>query len=174
MANLTDAEIIKCAEECIGDIPPCGVCPFDEDAIATSECMGEVIKNLLSIINRLQDEREALINGQETLQKTIVEQKAEIERLKKGRLINADELFAKFAGHSDYHGDTILCVIEAMSEGKFVDVARPLDTDKIKTEAIKEFWDRLKKEKVTHKNLGEMVYVEDGDNLVKELTERKE
>ena len=80
---MTDKEVVKCAEECIGDIPPCGVCPFDEDAIATSECMGEVIKNLIGIINRLQDEREALINGQETLQKTIVEQKAEIERLQK-------------------------------------------------------------------------------------------
>ena len=74
---MTDKEIVKCAEKCIEDIPHCGVCPFDKDSIATSECMGEVIKNLLNIINRLQDEREALINGQETLQKTIVEQRAE-------------------------------------------------------------------------------------------------
>ncbi len=35
--------------------------------------------------------------------------------------------------------------------------------------AIKEFWNRVKAEKFTHKNLGELVYVEDGDNLVKEM-----
>ena len=46
--------------------------------------------------------------------------------------------------------------------------------DRLKSKAIKEFWEKLKKEKVTHKNLGEIVYVEDGDVLVKELTEQKE
>lgn len=38
--------------------------------------------SVFDLINRIQDEKQALINGQETLQNTIVEQKAEIERLK--------------------------------------------------------------------------------------------
>ena len=38
-----------------------------------------------------------------------------------------------------------------------------------KSEAIKEFWDKLKKETMTHRNLGEIVYVEVGDDLVKEM-----
>ena len=38
----------------------------------------------------------------------------------------ADELCSKFAGHSDYHGDTILSTIRCIAEGKKVDNARPL------------------------------------------------
>ena len=34
---------------------------------------------------------------------------------------------SKFAGHSDYHGDTILQVLYCMAEGKEVDNAKPLD-----------------------------------------------
>ena len=38
----------------------------------------------------------------------------------------ADELCSKFAGHSDYHGDTILSTIRCIAEGKKVGNARPL------------------------------------------------
>ena len=89
---------------------------------------------------------------------------AEIERLKSGGLINADELFTKFAGHSDYHGDTIHCIIQCMAEGKTVDVAEPLDTSKIKSEAIKEFAERL--ERVISISAAQKPYF---DNLVKEM-----
>lgn len=41
-------------------------------------------------INRLQEEKEALINGQETLQKHIAEQKAENERLEKENTANLE------------------------------------------------------------------------------------
>lgn len=41
----------------------------------------------------------------------------------------------------------------------------------LKAEAIKEFAERLKAEKFKHANFGELVYVEDIDNLVKEMTE---
>lgn len=34
---------------------------------------------------------------------------------------------SKFAGYSDYHGDTILQVLYCMAEGKEVDNAKPLD-----------------------------------------------
>lgn len=79
------------------------------------------------------------------LENIVFEQQKEIERLKSGGLINADELFTKFAGHSDYHGDTIHCIIQCMAEGKTVDVAEPLDTSKIKSEAIKEFVKKFEK-----------------------------
>ena len=42
-----------------------------------------LIKDALDLINRLQADKEALINGQETLQKHIADQKAEIERLER-------------------------------------------------------------------------------------------
>ena len=38
-------------------------------------------------------------------------------------------------------------------------------------EAIKEFAERLKADKFAHKNFGELVAVEDIDNLAKEMTE---
>ena len=42
----------------------------------------------------------------------------------------ADELCSKFAGHSDYHGDTILSTIRCIAEGKKVGNARPLENKK--------------------------------------------
>lgn len=44
-----------------------------------------------------------------------------------------------------------------------------MGVEEAKAEAIKEFAERLKKEKFTHTNFGELVYVEDIDNLVKEM-----
>ena len=75
-------------------------------------------------------------------------QKAEIERLKeevsKARRKALLEAKSKFAGHSDYHGDTILCKLICMAEGKEVGVATPLDKNKIKSEARKELKYRIK------------------------------
>jgi hypothetical protein len=64
------------------------------------------------------------------------EQRLEIAEI----LVNADYLkqsevvkevlekaASKFAGHSDYHGETILQVLYCMAEGKEVDNAKPLD-----------------------------------------------
>ena len=181
--NLTDKEIVKCAEKCIEDIPHCGVCPFDKDSIATSECMGEVIKNLLNIINRLQDEREALINGQETLQKTIVEQRAEnkeiweernriYESLKeeKAEIERLQKIIVGFMGE-----------IGTWSNKYDVDISNILRLpllakedwnirNKIKSEAIREFADRLKSE-VAHIPAWGAVAEKKIDNLVKEMTE---
>lgn len=70
-------------------------------------------------------------------------QQAEIERLKdevsKARRKALLEASSKFAGHSDYHGDTILCKLICMSEGKEVGIAKPLDKSEIKSEAVREF-----------------------------------
>ena len=75
---MTDNEIIK-ALECCTQQAGCSGCPF---VISNEICSEALLQNTLDLINRLQDEKQALINGQETLQNTIVEQKAEIERLK--------------------------------------------------------------------------------------------
>lgn len=70
-------------------------------------------------------------------------QQAEIERLhdevSKTRRKALLEARSKFAGHSDYHGDTILCKLICMAEGKEVEIATPLDKSEIKSEAIKGF-----------------------------------
>lgn len=52
-----------------------------------------LIKNTLDLINHLQAEKEALIAGQETLQKSLAEKNAEIEELK---LENEELLYPKY------------------------------------------------------------------------------
>ena len=73
----------------------------------------------------------------------IERQQAEIERLhdevSKTRRKALLEASSKFAGHSDYHGDTILCKLICMAEGKEVEIAKPLDKSEIKSESVKEF-----------------------------------
>lgn len=80
------------------------------------------------------------LNG---LVETINRQQAEIERLKDevstARRKALLEASGKFAGHSDYHGDTVLVKLICMAEGKEVGEARPLDKNEIKAEAIKEY-----------------------------------
>lgn len=113
-------------------------------------------------------------------------QKAEIERLlqklqqaKSEALMHA---FSKFAGHSDYHGDTILCQLTCMAEGKETKSAIPIDMNQIKSKAIKKFAERLKDEmrleddcqydcmNCLYECKGYVLII---DNLVKEMTEEK-
>ena len=100
-------------------------------------------------------------------------QKTEIERLK-SELSNTRrkallEAYSKFEGHSDYHGDTILCKLICMSEGKEVDTATPLDMSEIKAKAYKKFAERLKEEALPKCDWDDCVNVEDIDNLLKEM-----
>lgn len=72
--NFSDMKIIKALECCI--IGDCDNCPFYE----TRELCPNLILFVSDLIKRQKAEIEAFINGQETLQKYIAEQKAEIER----------------------------------------------------------------------------------------------
>ena len=104
----------------------------------------------------------------------IISQQAEIERLhnevSKTRRKALLEASSKFAGHSDYHGDTILCKLICMAEGKEVGIAKPLDTGEIKFEAIKEFSEKLHDRAHYSEDFNEMVVCcFDIDNLLKEM-----
>ena len=99
---MTDAEIIKALECCSNcGLFKCRQCPKNNE---DEKCMYRLSKDALDLINRqkteidilirkkeaLQDEvcrlqemNEALIAGQETLQRYIAEQNEEIDRLKK-------------------------------------------------------------------------------------------
>ena len=124
---MTDNEIIKALECCV--YRSCNECIRQPIEYGRTErdCKTGLMKCALSLINR---------------------QKAEIERLRdevsKARRKALLEASSKFAGHSDYHGDTILCKLICMAEGKEVGVAKPLDKSEIKAKAIKEFAERLK------------------------------
>ena len=94
--TLTDKEIIKALECCEEDYCHASQCPAFRETKEGEECRTELIKLALSFINRLQDEKEALINGQETLQKTIVEQKTEIGELRKGFTADMDYFASEY------------------------------------------------------------------------------
>lgn len=189
---MTDKEIIK-ALECFAidndfDVSQCVGCAFESKSICCENASEGIAKASLDLINRLQAEKEALIAGQETMSKYIEEQQAEIEKLVKllddkcDRCIAkerteavkefANELKRVFAGHSDYHGDTILTKIVCLAEGKVIKCAEPIDTNNMKAKAVKRFAERLK-EKLdcdVHTSEGFYFMVSDTiDNLVKEM-----
>lgn len=111
---------------------------------------------LKDLINRLHAEIAMSQRRISTLEKLAEHRKkAVFERVEKNLKLRKEletakaealkEAASKFAGHSDYHGDTILCTLYCMAEGKEVGNAKPLDTNKIKTEAYKEFGNKLEK-----------------------------
>lgn len=139
---MTNNEIIKALECCAGD-DGCDVCPMYKPS---SECITELQGKALDLINRLQADKEALIAGQETLQKALAEKAAEVERLKNDCFCISNE--------RDAIGD---CLNEAVEEAK--------------AEAIKEFAERLKTEQSFYDGQETRIYLteKDLDNLVKEM-----
>lgn len=79
MAKYTDEQIKKALECCI-KAPYCSEktdCPYK----GIDDCVKKHTLDALDLINRQEAEKEALIAGQETLQKYLAEKEAEIERL---------------------------------------------------------------------------------------------
>lgn len=76
---MTDKEIIKGLKCCLGGTEElCKECPFN------GECYGDVeylIAYALDLINRQQEQLEAAIAGQETLQKALAEKDREVAEL---------------------------------------------------------------------------------------------
>jgi hypothetical protein len=140
---MTDNEIIKALEccwqekECIGD-----KCPLFK---SINDCAPLIAMEALDLINRQKAEKEALINGQETLQKYISEQKAEIERVR----VEKDNLIKTYKE----------CQVEAVKE-----FAERLKENRIDIDVSFGYG----KEHYT-----EAVAVVEIDRLVKEFTEGK-
>lgn len=114
---MTDNEIIKALECCSKNIL-CGQYPLKEK----NNCINKLSAYALELISRQQAEIERLHD--------------EVSKTRRKALLEAS---SKFAGHSDYHGDTILCKLICMAEGKEVEIAKPLDKSEIKSESVKEF-----------------------------------
>lgn len=137
--KLTDNEIVK-ALECCGDeeeLHYCVDCPYCDKE--NDFCQEDLHRDALDLINRLQAEKEALINGQETLQKYIAEQKAEIERLQNSIAVFTNNA-VDFANEIDRH--------KKDKEEAFLFAANIVESEKIvianaKAEAYKEFADKV-------------------------------
>lgn len=143
--KFTDEEIIKALECCV-KVRNCGECPAKDEPV--SECLIAVCEKAAGIIKCQKAEIENAKAKIKICDEVIERQEAEIENLK-SELSNTRrkallEASSKFAGHSNYHGDTILSKLICMAEGQEVDIAIPLDMSEIKAEAYKEFAERLK------------------------------
>ena len=155
---MTDNEIIKALECCSKEECLKQDCPIFNTKYCEEPSL--FFREILDLINRLQAEKEALINGQETLQKYIADLRRELEVLSLKVFGQKNALF----GQQVYAAK----------------LQKELTT--AKSEAIKEFAERLKKEFLQHQREYRKVLNSDGacamiiakksiDNLVKEMTE---
>ena len=123
--KLTDEEIIS-SLEVIATTCNCNECKIRSGKWGTCNCSETTANAALDLINHQKLEIESL--------------KSELSNTRRKALLEAS---SKFEGHSNYHGDTILCKLICMAEGKDVGIAKPLDISEIKAEAYKEFAERL-------------------------------
>ena len=149
--KLTDEDIIS-SLEVISTTGNCNECKIRNCKWGTCNCSQTTADAALDLINR---------------------QKSELSNTRRKALLEAA---SKFAGHSNYHGDTILCKLICMAEGKDVGIAKPLDISEMKAEAVKEFADKLK-ERIYKGGVHPTVENEfmcDIDNLLKEMVGEEE
>ena len=133
--NLTDSEIVKALECCNHIETDCELCPL----YTTKECSKVMLDSTLDLINRLQEEKEALINGQETLQKYIANLQAENENYSKNNRQMTSDILKLYKGLEQAKAENERLKTQLYLE-KYTDVAKK----NIKAEAYKEFAERLK------------------------------
>lgn len=166
-------EIITALECCIAEgIQGCKDCPLFEFSRNCDECRTELMKQVLDIIKRKNAESEELkrrnqklTSENENLTSALKSAKAEIERLK-----NSDAVSREYVSICDKEIEDWKSLCNDY-KSELLDVAKRIKH--IASEARKELAERLKEKKVTHKNLGELVYVDDIDNLLAEMEERE-
>ena len=100
-------KVIKGLEHCTSDGSTCDECDYwehnrDED---DPHCGDVLMRDALELLK---------------------EQQEELACLKAEKVKAFDYLFSKIAGHSDYHGDSILCAIEAVKDGKEIQSVMPI------------------------------------------------
>ena len=167
---MTDNEIIKVLE-CCGKEYSCEKCALNTWLDEKRDCIGAILVNAIDIINRLQDEKQALISGQETLQKHLTDKQGQIEK------------FEKIEHFATKTIDTQRAEIERLKHRKTELQIRNQELQHEKSEAIKELAERLKEEMRLEDDcrydcmncLYECKgYVPLIDNIVKEMTEVSE
>lgn len=109
--ELTYEDVVEGLERCISTTTAeaCEGCPFNKQNLCNKD-QWALEKYALDLIKRQKSEIERL--------------KSELSNTRRKALLEAS---SKFAGHSNYHGDAILCKLICMSEGQEVDTAIPLE-----------------------------------------------
>lgn len=161
---MTDEQIIKNAE--YHKLGNCSRCDYKNYG---SNCLHELLNDSIKMAKRLcedvADLEEGYNDGIVCISRYKAENKWLLQKLQQAKSEALMHAFSKFAGHSDYHGDTILCQLTCMAEGKETKSAIPIDMNKIKSEAIKEFANL-----VIDRSRNGVICVSDVPDLVKEIT----
>ena len=139
-AELAEADVRKALECCIRQ--ECMPCPNKERRTGITECMECLMKDALAILREKDEIIEAAIAGQKTLQKSLAEKDAEIERLRKAKYIYSTV---------DYCADDLVKAQEEIERLKQENKDLHDNTDVIiemvtiaRAEAITEFAERVK------------------------------
>lgn len=149
---MTDKEIIKALECCTSEsIEDYQVCPYAVDTIYCEQM--KLRADALDLINRQQEQLEAAIAGQETLQKALAEKDRENERItaEKDQLIKtfgecqaeATKALVDKDKEIERLKNNVFCSV-VIDEGKMRNIVNEkvsefeLDIESIKSEAIKE------------------------------------
>lgn len=149
---MTDNEIIKVLE-CCGKEYSCEKCALNTWLDEKRDCIGAILVNALDLINRLQDEKQALINGQETLQKHLTDKQGQIEK------------FEKIEHFATKTIDTQHAEIERLKHRKTELQIRNQELQHEKSEAINEF-----AHLIIDRSRNGVIYTSDIPDLVKEMT----
>jgi hypothetical protein len=143
---MTDNEIIKALEELI---------KREIDGYQTAlehgskrdeneELFIELMESVVAMFNRQKEEKESLIAGQETLQKYIAEQKAEIERLNK----EVDRLSQCVLYHDGQIADAKAKAIKEFEGELWFQIYADFDIDTATYKRLTKHLDVVKKEMV--------------------------
>lgn len=181
--KLTDNEIIK-ALECCGNIvdSTCKGCVYHETYNAS--CVVRLMRDALDLINRQKAENEKNENIIRIADKTIETQQTEIERLT-NKLEQQEEMMANLgvelttmrsaANSYKLHYKEAQAEIESLKHRKTELQIRNQELQHEKSEAIKEFAERLKTYKMQPFNYDRyLVPLVAIDEVVKEMTEQND
>ena len=152
---LSDEDIVKALECCIKDDYDkirnalCAKCPYCKN----TNCKFLLQRDTLDLINRLKADKEALIKGQESLMKCIAKKKETIAELD----AEVEEL--------SYRNKELLKDVHYYHDSKIDSIKRA------KSEAIKKFAERLKKEATVDEDSTWWIANVDVDKLVTQMTE---
>lgn len=148
---MTDNEIIKALEYCNADRNECNKCVLQEEC-ESSPFYSSIAKHALGLINRQKAEIE-------TLKKRI----SELKHARFKQQAYTAELQNEIVKLKD-HNENLLAANTAFSN----------EILEAKSEAYKEFAERLKKEALPKCNWDDCIDVEDIDRLVKEMVGEEE
>lgn len=152
---MTDNEIIKALECCKNDGIICFECPYKK----TNGCMEKLSADALDLITRqqaeienLKVENQSLRGAAHSLKMHYEEAQSEINKLNAENMLTMSERNA--------------------FRNSFYELSKQLKT--AKSEAVKEYAEKLKGKTFTHKNFGKLIFADDIDDLVKEMVGEKQ